>query len=102
MPAGARNPLRVPERQASRFGLILLPRRSLRRRAARALVMGSFRLARAVRRLVAELRQLVVEGLDGGLALLQQIGDEGLLAALDRFSSARSFSTSSGRLWSGI
>jgi len=50
--------------------------------------VASFRLAV---RMVAELRQLFVEVLNSGLALLQEIGDKPLLAVFHRFLLCKDF-----------
>lgn len=47
-------------------------------------MVASFRFARTIG-VIPELCQLVIEFLHRGFLLLQQIGDEGLLAVLDRF-----------------
>jgi hypothetical protein len=51
-------------------------------------MMASSRLTVGV---VAELRELLVEILDSGFLLLQQIGDQGLLSVLDRLLVGKKF-----------
>ena len=41
--------------------------------------------------MIAELRQLLIECRDGGLALLQQVGDEGLLAVVQSLLVVKEF-----------